>query len=240
MRFYPALPSRRLAMIAADLAVVLLLCLFAWLGVRVHDGIAELAGVGRGLEDSGHAIASTATDYSTGVNGAFNSAGNAVGGIPIVGGQLSGALRNAGRSATQPVQQAANQQAAKLVAAGREQEAKTYRLAKLIGWLTFILPTILLLSRALPWRIGRIARMTAAHRALRHGAPSELLAARAAYNLPFRVLVRHTTDPFGDLAAGYHAPLLAALAEDAGVKLPPPPSAPRVDRYSMRQPARGS
>src|ERR1700709_2062747 len=101
MRLYPASPSRRLATLAGDLAVVLLLVVFAGVGGKVHDGIAELAGVGRGIEDSGRAISSTARDYTGSVNGAFSSAGNAVGGVPIVGGQLSGALRNAGRGATQ-------------------------------------------------------------------------------------------------------------------------------------------
>jgi hypothetical protein len=72
--------------------------------------------------------------------------------------------------------------------------------------------------------------MTAAQRLL-SDAPAEVLAARAAYNLPFRALAVHTPDPFGDLAAGRHAGLLAALADDAGVPLrrrsPPPTSTSR-------------
>jgi hypothetical protein len=224
MRLYPASPARRLATIAGDVSVVLLLCLFAWLGVKVHDGIAELAGVGRGIQDSGRAISSTARDYTGAVNRAFSSAGNAVGGVPLVGGQLSGALRSAGQGATRPLQRTADAQARKLVAAGVEQERRTYRLAKLVGWLTFVIPAILLLSRALPPRIGGMLRMTTAHRALRD-APEQILAARAAYNLPYRTLVRHTRDPFGDLAAGRHAGLLAALAEDAGVPSPGSPPA---------------
>jgi hypothetical protein len=50
------------------------------------------------------------------------------------------------------------------------------------------------------------------------GAPEEILAARAAYSLPYRELARYTRDPFGDLAAGRHAALLAALADDAGIR----------------------
>jgi hypothetical protein len=49
-----------------------------WLGVKVHDGIAELAGVGRGIESSGRAIAGTAHDVTGAVGGAFDSAGVAV------------------------------------------------------------------------------------------------------------------------------------------------------------------
>ena len=47
----------------------------------------------------------------------------------------------------------------------------------------------------------------------------DLLAARAAYDLPYRVLARYTKDPFGDLADGRHAALLAALTDDAGARL---------------------
>src|SRR5438270_134525 len=74
---------------------------------------------------------------------------------------------------------------------------------------------VLLLALTLPRRVGRVRRMTAAERALR-GAPREILAARAAYSLPYTALARHTRDPFGDLAAGRHEGLLAALAADAG------------------------
>jgi hypothetical protein len=83
---------------------------------------------------------------------------------------------------------------------------------------------VLLLARALPPRFGQIQAMTAAERVLPEG-PPEVLAARAAYHLPFRALARHTPDPFGDLAAGRHAGLLAALVEDAGIRpLTPPPT----------------
>ena len=56
MRLYPAPPAQRAATVAGDLAVVLLLCLFAWLGVKVHDEIDSLASIGRSIEDSGRGI----------------------------------------------------------------------------------------------------------------------------------------------------------------------------------------
>ena len=58
--------------------------------------------------------------------------------------------------------------------------------------------------------------MTGAQRVLT-GAPEHILAARAAYSLPFVNLQRYTPDPFGDLAAGRHDGLLAALAADSGL-----------------------
>jgi hypothetical protein len=149
--------------------------------------------------------------------------------VPLVGGQIAGALRNAGNRVSEPVNGAADAQARRLIAAGREQERQTHRVAKLAGWLTFLLPALLLLTRALPPRIARIRRMTAAGRMLR-GGPPEVLAARAAYNLPYVTLSRHTADPFGDLAEHRHAALLKALAEDAGAsmrRLRPPTSTSR-------------
>lgn len=218
MRLYPASPTGLSRTFAGDLAVILALCLFAWLGLKVHDGIAELAGIGRGIQDSGRAIASSARSTTSAVEGAFNDAAGRVDGLPLVGGDLAGALREAPRGATRPLRETATEQAARLVVVGREQERRTYQLANLAGWLTFLIPALLLLSRTLPPRIRQVLRMSRAQRMLT-GAPEHILAARAAYNLPYGVLARHTRDPFKDLAEGRHAALLAALAEDAGVKL---------------------
>src|SRR5436190_2476736 len=125
MRLYPDVVQRRNQTIAGDVAVVALVILFAWLGVKVHDNVAELAGLGRGVRDAGAAV-----------QGGFRDAGNAVGGAPVVGGQLRDALQNAGSGT-----------GGQAVEAGRAGERSAQRLAKLLGWLTFLAPTELLLSR---------------------------------------------------------------------------------------------
>lgn len=218
MRLYPSVPSRRRATLAGDLAVLLLLAVFAWLGFKVHDAVAELAGLGRGLQDSGAAVSATARDATGAVRDGLGSAAGAVAGVPVVGGPVADALRSAGDSATRPVQQEADAQARKLVEAGRRGEAQALSLARLLGWLTFLVPAILLLSRALPARIGQARRWGRAEALLR-GAPEEELARRAAYHLPYAVLARHTRDPFGELHAGRFDALLAALEEEAGVRV---------------------
>jgi hypothetical protein len=126
-------------------------------------------------------------------------------------------LRSAGESATAPVAQAGADEGAKLVAAGRDGEARAYRLANLLGWLTFGLPTLLLLTRWGPPRI-RAARATGSARRVLAGAPLDPdrereLARRAAYSLPYTALLAHTRDPIGDLVAGRHEALLAALRD---------------------------
>jgi hypothetical protein len=222
MRLYPATSTGLRRTLAGDVAVVLALCLFAWFGFKVHDGIAELASVGRGVSDAGRAIARTGAQTTDAVNGAFDGVAGQVDGLPLVGGDLSGALRGVPRGATQPIRETAADQGARLVRAGQDAEERTYGLANLAGWLTFLVPALLLLARVLPSRVRGVVRMTRAERTLQN-APEHILAARAAYNLPYRDLVRHTRDPFGDLAAGRHAGLIAALADDAGVRLPGAP-----------------
>lgn len=218
MRLYPASPARLSRTLAGDIAVLLALCVFAWLGFKVHDGIAELASIGRGIQDSGRAISISARESTGAVEGAFDGVAGRVQALPLLGSQLADALREAPRGATGSLRRTADGEARKLIAAGREQERRTYQLANLAGWLTFLVPALALLALALPLRILQILRLNAAERVL-PGAPEHILAARAAYGLSYRTLARYTSDPFGDLAAGRHAALLAALADDAGVKL---------------------
>jgi hypothetical protein len=218
MRLYPASPTGLSRTFAGDVAVVLALVLFAWFGFKVHDGIAELGAVGRGIQDSGRAIASTGAETTRAVDGAFADVAGRVNGVPIVGGDLAGALRGVPSGATRPVRETTAEQGARLVAAGRDTEQKTYELATLAGWLTFLIPALLLLSRTVPPRVRQVVRMTQAQSMLQ-SAPEHILAARAAYSLSYRVLGRYTPDPFGDLAAERHDRLIAALADDAGVRL---------------------
>jgi hypothetical protein len=216
MRLYPA--GRLGRTLAGDLALVALLVVFAWLGVRVHDAVAELAIVGRSIQDSGRAVSATTRDTAGAIDGTFSGAASQVQGIPVVGGDIANALRAAPRGATDRIRRTGDDQGAKIVRLGVEQVRRTFQLARLVGWLTFALPALVLLAWRVPPRVRQIMTMRSARRTLA-GAPEHILAARAAYNLPYGTLRRYTRDPFGDLAAGRHAALLAALADDAGVRI---------------------
>ncbi len=199
MRLYPDVPRRRAATLAGDLAVLLLVLLFAWLGGLVHDRVDELAALGRGVSDTGRTV-----------EGGLGSAAGAVEDVPLVGGEVAGALRDAGRGT-----------GGRAVAAGEEGERTARELADLAGWLTFGIPALLLLSRVLPPRIAQVRAMTAAERIVGAGDDPQrraLLAQRAAFGLPYGTLVRHTRDPLGDLAAGRLDALVAAAREDAGLR----------------------
>lgn len=182
-----------------DLPVLLLIAAFAWLGFKVHDSVAELAGLGRGLQDAGAAVGTTA-----------RGAADAVEGAPLVGGGAADVLRRGA------------EQAQGIEDAGRAGEEQALDTARLLGWLTFLAPTAGLLGLMAPTRVRQVRAARAARRLFKAGPPDPereaALARRAAYGLPYSVLERHTRDPIGDLLAGRHEPLLAALSDDAGVR----------------------
>lgn len=195
MRVYPDLPGARGSAILRDACVVALLVCFALLGLKVHDAVDELAVLGEGVHATGSAV-----------EGGFDSAADAVDGVPLVGGDIADGLRGAGEGTGGNV--------ADLGIAG---ENAVHRLANLLGAITFLLPSGVLLVYALPLRIRESRRLTAAERVLR-GADDRILAMRAAFSLPYMQLLAYTEDPFGDLAAERYGPLVDAALEDAGLR----------------------
>ena len=199
MRLYPDIPRSRANAILGDVLVLVLLVLLAWLGLRVHDAVAELASIPRAVGDAGGSI-----------QRGFESAGGAVDGVPVVGETLGGALRNAGSDAGGQIGDTA--------AAGVRD---VNHVASLLGLLTFLLPAIAVLSRFIPERLNDARRLTAAARAIGPELTPErerTLAMRAAYGLPYERLVRYTPDPLGDLEAGRYGDLVAAALDDAGLR----------------------
>lgn len=199
MRFYSDIPARRTAAIASDLLVLLLLALLAWLGLKVHDAVAELAIVPRGVADAGGAI-----------EGGFESAGDSVDDAPLVGDPLGDALRDAGQGAGGEIAQT-----------GRQGEEDVNDLADVLGVLFFLLPAAAVLSRYLPRRISEMRRLTVAARAIGDTLTPErerTLAMRAAFGLPYERLARFTREPLADLEAGRFDGLVAAALDDAGLR----------------------
>ena len=200
MRIYPEVPALRTRAVVADLLLLALLVVFAWLGMKVNNTVDDIASLGRGVQDAGNSV-----------RDGFTQAGDTLGNVPLVGGDLSGALRDAGQAT-----------GGNAVAAGRQGELAIEELAQLLGWLTFLIPSALLLIAALPRRIRKVRQINVAAQVLR--ADSEearrLLAMRAAFSLPFGTLLSYTRDPFGDLQAGNYDALLRAVYEDCGLRAP--------------------
>jgi hypothetical protein len=203
MRLYPDVPSRRIATVLADALALLLIVLFAWLGLTVYETVERLAVFGTGVREAGEAV-----------EGGFESAAERVEGVPLIGGQVAEGLRGAGEGT--------GGEAAEL---GSRGEDAARRLARLLGVLTFALPAALVLVRWLPGRVQQVRRLTAASHVLAgSGTPERrrLVAMRAAFSLPYGQLLRYTRDPLGDLAEERYDPLVAAALDDVGLRHPHP------------------
>ena len=197
MRLYPDAPGRRVATVIRDGLVLVLIVLFALLGLEVHDAVDKLAVLGTGVHDSGRVV-----------QDGFERAADAAGGIPVVGGDVSNALRDAGEGTGGNVAQA-----------GADGEERVHDLANLLGFLMFAVPASILLVLTVPGRIRQIRELNATDRLLDVSTEDRrrLVAMRAAFSLPAAELARHTRDPIGDLAAGHYDPLIDAAYDEAGL-----------------------
>lgn len=199
MPLYPELRGPRARAVVADAASVVLLVLFAWAGLKVHDSVDRLAVLGEGVQATGGAV-----------QGGFESAANAVDGTPVVGDDVADGLRSAG-----------DESGGEVVQLGEEGEESAHDLALVLGLVTFGLPALLLLAQWVPRRIDQVAKLRAASTVLGDGGTPErrrLLAMRAAFSLPYGQLLQYTRDPLGDLVSERYDALVAAALEDAGLK----------------------
>jgi len=196
---YPQLRGPRARALTADLVSIVLLILFAWAGLRVHDAVDRLAVLGEGVQATGGVVQDS-----------FNSAADAVDGAPVVGDDIADSFRSAGEGS-----------GGEVVELGEQGEDGAHDLAKLLGFVTFALPALLVLTRWLPGRTEQVRKLRAASTVLGDQATEErrrLLAMRAAFSLPYGQLLAYTRDPLGDLEGGRYDALVAAALEDAGLR----------------------
>jgi hypothetical protein len=202
MKLYPDVPAKRRSTILRDLALLGLVLIFAWIGLRVYHAVDAVAVLGSGVKDAGLSVQS-----------GFGSAAGAVGGVPFVGGQLAGALESAGQ-----------QSGAGVAELGQQGVDKVHHLALVLGLLVFALPTLVVLVIMVPARVRQIRQLGAANAALVDTHDPErrrLLAMRAAFGLSYLTLLGYTRDPLGDLAAERFDALVAAALDDVGIRRPP-------------------
>ena len=197
MRFYPGAPPRFANRLVSDVLVVVAIILLALLGLKVRDSVNRLVVVPQGVRETGSAVQS-----------GFQDAGDAVDGVPIVGGELSDAFESAGEGSGGRVE-----------ALGQEGVDRVHRLADLVGLIVFGL-RLRLLVWYLPPRLALVRRLTAASQVLDDQTSPErrrLIAMRAAFALPYETLLRYTPDPLGDLEAERYDGLIAAVLNDSGL-----------------------
>jgi hypothetical protein len=199
MRFYPDIPHRRANRAVADFLIVVVIIVLALIGLKVRDSVNRLVVVPEGVRETGSAVQS-----------GFKDAADAVDGVPLVGGDLADALEGAGEGSGGEVEDL-----------GQSGVDRTHQLADLLGLIVFVLPAAGVLSLYLPGRIAQVRRLRTASQVLDERDDPErrrLIAMRAAFGLPYETLLRHTSDPIGDLANERYEPLVEAVLEDSGLR----------------------
>lgn len=202
LKFWSELPAARAREMVADVATWAWVALWAVIGLKIHDVIAQFAEAGRVLQAGG-----------TNIQGAGASLGDAFTGVPLVGVGIDDLATKAFGTAGEP-----------FIYVGHELESMLILIARLLALLVVGVMVIPWLSRYLPWRAERLARVRSAHKAIRRSsgmskaAMEKALATRALNRLPYPELLEHTSDPFGDFAEGRYDRLAKAELASVGLR----------------------
>ncbi|NYG08569.1 hypothetical protein BJ986_003056 [Phycicoccus badiiscoriae] len=203
MKLYADLPGRRTVQILADVGMLAWVCLWAWVGRLVHDTTMQLATPGHQLQTAG-----------SGFRHEMTSAGDSVRGLPLVGDRIAAPFRQASAAGTT------------IEHAGSDLVDAVTRLATILGWVTALVPILIV---GLVWVVQRgrfVRRASAAQRFIDDAADLDLFALRAMAGQPMRKLAAISSDPTGAWRRGDEATIRAlALLElrDTGLR-PPLPS----------------
>jgi hypothetical protein len=203
LKFYSEVGTARTRELIADLATWAWVALWVVIGLRIHDAISAFAEAGRVLQGGGRNI-----------QGAGAQLGDALNGVPVIGGGIDTLATGVFETAGAPI-----------VQAGQELEALLIFVARLLALLVVAVMVVPWLARYLPWRAERLATVRAAHRAIRR-APVDVstammqraLATRALNRLTYPELLEYTSDPFGDYAAGHYGRLAKAELASVGLR----------------------
>ena len=200
MKLYADLPGRRTVQILADVGVLAWVCLWAWVGRLVHDATMQLAAPGRQLQSAG-----------SGFRNQMTSAGNSVRDLPLVGDKVAAPFRQVSGAGTTIEQ------------AGTDLVDAVSRLANVLGWVTALVPILIV---GLVWLVLRgrfVRRASAAQRFIDEAADLDLFALRAMTGQPMRKLAAISSDPVGAWRRGDQATIrqLALLElKDTGLRPP--------------------
>jgi hypothetical protein len=189
MKMYSDHTVRRSLQIARDLALVLWVAAWVWVGRVVHDGTMALAAPGRQVDRS----ASTMAD-------GLAEAGRRLDDVPVVGGGMAAPFDKASAAS------------AALAGAGRDEVAAVERLSWVLGTSIGLIPILVVLAFYLPGRWRFIREATAGARFVDASADLDLFSLRALAKQPMHVLAKVHDDPAGAWRAR-DADVVRALAE---------------------------
>ena len=178
----------------------------AWLlaGWAVYQLVSQLLVVA-------DAISRTGTTFNDWLNAFQNAAPS---NIPGLSGALSSLVSSLQRAAGDP-----------LIQRGMQAHDAIQHIAVALGLFVGLLPVVTVTGIYALWRVRDVRELSAAvafvravERSGRVREANAVLAQRAVVLLPFRQLMRASADPVGDLAAGRHEALAAALLRRAGTR----------------------
>lgn len=200
MKLYADLPGRRTLQLLADAGVLAWAALWAWVGRAVHDATLALATPGRQLEDAG-----------SGFRDRMSEAGETVRDLPLVGDRVATPFEEASGAGTTIEQ------------AGTDLVTAVEQLAQVLGWVTALVPILLVTAVWLLLRGRFVRRASAAQRFIDGAADLDLFALRAMARQPMHRLARLSDDPTGAWRRGDEQ-TIRALAQlelrDCGLRPP--------------------
>jgi hypothetical protein len=207
MHLWSERPGARIRQIVADIATLTWVAIWISISVGLYRFLAQLAGAGRFITDSGN-----------GLDGVGLRLAGALQGIPLVGEGAADGIRTGFSAAADP-----------MIQFGGDLERLLIIIAALLGLLLAAVAVVPWLNRYLPWRIAAWRRLNAGARVIRrrrfarsapiaHAELERILASRALHRLEYDELLEFTPDPFGDWVAGRHERLARAELDRVGLR----------------------
>ena len=201
IKLWSELPRARSREMLADLTTILWVVFWSVVVWQLFQFLSGFAQAGRSVQAGGNTMIQSGRDL-----------GESLAGLPLVGAQVRDITRDAFAGAGTP-----------LSSFGTELERFIFVIAFVLAALLAIVTLVPWLSRYLPWRVGRLRRVRAAHQAIRTGTDlsdadtRRMLAMRAVSRLEYDDLLEYTPDPLGDWAAGRHEALARAELASQGL-----------------------
>ena len=139
---------------AGAVAVVACVALFAWLAVLLHDSVDGLGDMAVGIRDTGTAIEQSGRSTAGEIRRSIDGAADAIESVPLFGADVARRVRDVGTRSADAVERETRADGRRLVEAGRDGEREARRTARLLGWLAFLVPSVLLVALWLTRRGG--------------------------------------------------------------------------------------
>jgi hypothetical protein len=174
MKLYAARQPRQTLQLIGDALLVVWIAVWVKVGSEVHDATLLLAAPGERMSEAGDGLA-----------GRLREAGDAIGGLPVVGEQARSPLDGAGDAAES------------LSAAGRAQVDAVHDLALWLGISIALIPILIVVAFYVPRRIRFAREATAGQRFIDADEDLDLFALRAIARQPMHRLAQVSDDPAG-------------------------------------------